>query len=322
MVDSTVAGAERDKRDRVLLRAKAKEFAKEVISLSLPNVKPTRPLSVKRWDRTDGWWVQVATFRGLSLGISIDRSLRPHLRPAPQSRIFWYGFWTYDQKRILRLASSIPRRFQPHVIVDDQFRDDTPVKIVDLRFPVLETASSEKYIGVYDCEKLLPVPQVSIRKAVEFVTTAILCYEDVVSSNARRRISARSASELYSRFPNAREEKVDPKHSKLQCRFEAYVKERLQSAEVTSDDAGVDVRYRANGELVLCEVKPSCTRNEIRQAMGQLFDYEQDCDGRNISLLIVLGHKPTRKDALLATSNRCGIAYPQGRGFAIKFARQ
>jgi len=82
------------------------------------------------------------------------------------------------------------------------------------------------------------------------------------------------------------------------------------------------VQFRTKGKLVLTEVKPSSTRNEIRQAMGQLFDYEQDCDDKDVLLLIVVGHKPTRKDASLATSNRCGIAYPQGTGFKITCAKR
>jgi hypothetical protein len=322
MAKSTAATVKTDERDRALLNAKANEFAQEILGLNLPHVRPIRPLSSEPWDRTDGWWVQIATFRGLSIGISIDWALRPHVRPAPASRTFWYGFWTYDQKRILRLSSSMLPRFQSRILANDQFRDDTPVKTVHLRYPVLETATSEKYFGMYDCEKLLHVPRVNIRKAVKFVRTAVLSYEEAISRNARRKTSSRSASKAYSRFSNARAEKIDPKHTKLQNRFEAYVKDHLEGTEVTSDQAGVDVQYRANGQLVLTEVKPSCTRNEIRLAMGQLFDYEQDCDDKNAWLLIVLGHKPTRKDALLATSNRCGIAYPRGRRFAIKFAKR
>lgn len=319
MANGAESARAKDTEDKARLRAKATEFANEIRRLNLPHVKSAQPLSLLRWDRTDGWWVQIATWRGLGIGISIDQALRPHMHPAPQSRQFWYGFWHPHHKRILDLASSVPGRLRPRIVVDDLFQSDTQIKTKDLRFPVRETVSKQEgYFGIYEFERSL-VPHINISDAAAFIKTSVLSFEEAKSDNWRGGASARSASDPYSRFPNARAEKVDPKHTRLQNKFEDHIK-RLGATHVTSDRAGVDVQYRVDEKLVLAEVKPSNTRNEIRQAMGQLFDYEQDRGDADARLLIVLGHKPTQRDATLATSNRCGIAYPLDTGFKIKFA--
>lgn len=318
MARSALGTSEANVNDRLSLRARAKEFAKVVSELNLPRVKPTRSLSVESWDQPNGWWAQVATFRRFNIGISLDQALWPHVHPAPKSRTFWYGFWGSDQNRIRELSCSMPLYMQPQFIVGDEFLSDTEVSIADIQRPVLEVAKSEVYFGIYDYTKPVLVPQLDMQRAADFIKTSVLSYEELISRTPRIPASARSAAEPYSRFINTRTEKINPQHIKLQQRFEVFIKAQSSNTDVSSDQAGVDVRYRSNGQLVLAEVKPSCTRNEIRQAIGQLFDYEQNCDHGSVSLLIVLQHKPTERDASLAMTNRCGIAYPEGSGFVIK----
>lgn len=132
--------------------------------------------------------------------------------------------------------------------------------------------------------------------------------------------SAGASSDGYTRYAQAYEAFVSPRHAHLQDRFEAFLASTNPTVHVTPNLQGVDLRFQDNVRgLVLVEIKP-CTdqdaRYAIRTAMGQLMDYRQRVGGTP-SLLIVIEVAPTEEDLSLATYNGFGLSYPLDDGFAV-----
>lgn len=131
--------------------------------------------------------------------------------------------------------------------------------------------------------------------------------------------SPSAASDAYSRYVEAYEVLITPRHSTLQTRFEHFLSTNGAS-ELRANVASVDLRYRdAEKGAILAEIKPcerESARYAIRTAMGQLLDYRQRAK-RDTLLLIVIETKPTDEDRVLATSNGFGIAYPVRDKFEV-----
>lgn len=132
-----------------------------------------------------------------------------------------------------------------------------------------------------------------------------------------------AAASPYSRYVEAYEAEISPRHDKLQKRFEKFVL-KAGVTELKPNMKSVDLRYRDESkQLVLAEVKPcdsSNARYAIRTAIGQLLDYRQRCD-ETARLLVVIERIPSRDDLALALSNGFGLAHPTGAGFKIAWPR-
>jgi hypothetical protein len=132
-----------------------------------------------------------------------------------------------------------------------------------------------------------------------------------------------STSSAYTRYIQAYEVNILPKHRDLQNLFCKYL-DGMGFSGVIHDKNFVDIRYNDHdGFGVLCEVKPCNSGNArfaIRCAIGQLLDYKQkeDFDGK---MLIVLENEPdTEEDVCLALENGFGVAWPtEGQSFSVKW---
>jgi hypothetical protein len=128
----------------------------------------------------------------------------------------------------------------------------------------------------------------------------------------------------YSRYVEAYEVRITPRHSTLQTRFERFLASDGVT-EIRPNVASVDLRYRdANKGPILVEIKPCEPENAryaIRTAIGQLLDYRQRAK-EDACLLIVVETKPTEEDRLLATFNGFGIAYPAKGKFEVLWPTQ
>ncbi|MGH6778655.1 MAG: hypothetical protein ACRECL_11700 [Bradyrhizobium sp.] len=131
--------------------------------------------------------------------------------------------------------------------------------------------------------------------------------------------SPSAARAAYKRYMEAYEIQVSPKHDILQKDFACFLT-TTGATELEPNKGSVDLRYRdSNNRTVLVEVKPcepESARYAVRTAIGQLLDYRQRTN-EDVSLLIVIGTKPTKEDQLLATSNGFGIAYPAEGKFEV-----
>lgn len=121
------------------------------------------------------------------------------------------------------------------------------------------------------------------------------------------------------RYLEEYEIEIQPRHHKLQSKFEEYLNYAGYS-DLVSNHERVDLRFRnQDRDLVLAEIKPcdiQLARYAIRTAMGQLLDYRQKTD-EEARMLIVLDVKPYEEDRLLALSNGFGIAFPDRKKFSI-----
>ena len=129
--------------------------------------------------------------------------------------------------------------------------------------------------------------------------------------------SSSASADPYRRYVEAYEIEISPRHNHLQEAFERHLQDN-GATNIRPDVNSVDLRYTdpAIGPI-LVEVKPCETSNAryaVRTAVGQLLDYRQR-EKNNVSLLIVLGSKPSKEDRDLATSNDFGVAYPDKNTF-------
>jgi hypothetical protein len=133
------------------------------------------------------------------------------------------------------------------------------------------------------------------------------------------RNSPGAAGDPYSRYVEAYEARITPRHNALQKRFERFLAND-GATELRPNVASIDLCYRdANKGAILVEIKPcerANARYAIRTAIGQLLDYRQRAN-EGVCLLIVLETEPTKEDQLLARSNGFGIAYPANGEFKV-----
>lgn len=103
---------------------------------------------------------------------------------------------------------------------------------------------------------------------------------------------------------------VEPLHTRLQQRFEAYLKQR--GYQPRPNHGYVDVQYVRDGKRVLCEIKPTekvQTRYAIRVAIGQLLEYRFKCNDSDCRLEIVLGSRPKPTEAEFVRSLDLELTY-------------
>ncbi|MBK6718936.1 MAG: hypothetical protein IPP45_03995 [Sphingomonadales bacterium] len=133
--------------------------------------------------------------------------------------------------------------------------------------------------------------------------------------------AGRATPDDYSRYVNAYEAVISPRHDKLQRRFEAFL---------SRTDPGVrflqtfrdDLRYvDSKGLAVMAEIKPTepaTLRFAIRTAIGQLLDYKQQQQWPSRQLIVVETAVSNADDRALAFASGFGLAWPdEDRGFTI-----
>lgn len=142
------------------------------------------------------------------------------------------------------------------------------------------------------------------------------------SNSAKTKAESNSpdaANDPYTRYMQAYEMKIDPRHNKLQGQFTDYL-DTIGAKSVRANLDSVDLRYNDSKiGRVLVEVKPcepASVRYAVRTAMGQLLDYRQRADATH-AMLIVIEVEPKKEDKLLASANGFGVAYPAKGGFKI-----
>lgn len=163
-------------------------------------------------------------------------------------------------------------------------------------------------------------------EVLQFVRQTRSLFDGLSGGSAKNPAGSKSSpnspsvpSDAYSRYVDAYEVQITPRHNTLQTRFERFLA-TSGATELRPNVASVDLRYRDPEKgVILAEIKP-CERENaryaIRTAMGQLLDYQQRAKA-GTSLLIVIETKPTDEDRALATCNGFGIAYPVTDKFEV-----
>ena len=135
------------------------------------------------------------------------------------------------------------------------------------------------------------------------------------------------AENAYPRATAAELRTIIPLHNKLSNRFAEWLKENGRQS-VYQERGRVDLEYREESLLCRAELKVCYrvnTRHAIREALGQLLDY--NLWGERVTAdrwLIILNNKPTAEDVAflgrLSSKHRMplGIGWPNGRGFELR----
>ncbi len=83
---------------------------------------------------------------------------------------------------------------------------------------------------------------------------------------------------------------VDPYHSKIQNTLSKILRTDKQFRNIKVENMNIDVQATSNkGELNFFEIKTATAKNNIRQALGQLFEYSFFPDTDKAKKLIVVG---------------------------------
>lgn len=103
-------------------------------------------------------------------------------------------------------------------------------------------------------------------------------------------------TDRYSR-KSVSETMVDPYHSKIQNILSKILRTSGQFRNIKVEDGNIDVQAISNDEqLYFFEIKTDTAKNNIRQALGQLFEYSFFPDNDKAKKLIIVGDEdPSRE---------------------------
>ena len=124
-----------------------------------------------------------------------------------------------------------------------------------------------------------------------------------------------AASEPYQCYVKQHEAHIDPRHHKLQQKFEQFLHEKYETKISFPKCFRDDLRYAVLGQSVMVEVKPTepnTLRFAIRTAIGQLLDYKQHQQWTGRQLILVENEVKNADDVQLAFVNGFGLAWPIG----------